>query len=468
MKPEISKTVLGDQIVSDVSSSMKNKGTISAQTGTKAKNRGWRKPVDKPKRPLSAYNIFFQLERDRIVDGELEREFTKEDVAKVRILPIDKMPKRKDRKIHGKISFADLARQIGAKWTQMSDDSKAIFNDRAKHEKLRYSNEINHWTLSKNIVSQRLPDCSVEQPVILALGKDPGNSLSTAIENRDKVSEERGSRLSIVDVARSSIDKLHPSQTSTYSYYDPNDLQDSPEDEEEYQNYIYGGDEGLSSNLPYPSHGNFDDSHMLDHPDTHFIRTRNFVTDRAYNAAAASYRLAQKALHPRRRMSIDCANNGSIVARYDQAPILHRLPFSNPPMPRQHRQIKMRRSNSLNCVPEEYRMRAILNARQHAATRQLQMDQFDQRLRDRYLMEADVGRRDYVTSYGIPGYNVFERNDLGDWGGQNMDDEYGPPVTPSADYEAAMTQCSPGENYDSLERSDNYQLDDNINAGYGL
>mmetsp|Transcript_7099 Transcript_7099/g.14802 ORF Transcript_7099/g.14802 Transcript_7099/m.14802 type:complete len:113 (+) Transcript_7099:162-500(+) len=67
----------------------------------------------KPKNALSSYNLFFQIERKRILDGT--------DVLKLPITPTDVVnilfehqnkKKRLHRKSHGKISFRGLARTV--------------------------------------------------------------------------------------------------------------------------------------------------------------------------------------------------------------------------------------------------------------------------------------------------------------------------------------------------------------------
>jgi hypothetical protein len=95
----------------------------------------WKKPKDKPNRPLSAYNLFFQKERAKLLgdDANLKSEG-------------EKGKKRVHRKTHGKIGFAEMARTIGAKWKSLPQEEKSEFQEVAAKEKDRYAKELAEWT----------------------------------------------------------------------------------------------------------------------------------------------------------------------------------------------------------------------------------------------------------------------------------------------------------------------------------
>lgn len=62
-------------------------------------------------------------------------------------------------KTHGKISFAVMARTIGAKWKALGANDKKIYEDRAREEKARYLTELTAWKeAQKNGISTRGSD----------------------------------------------------------------------------------------------------------------------------------------------------------------------------------------------------------------------------------------------------------------------------------------------------------------------
>jgi hypothetical protein len=111
------------------------KGDASAKPEVKKRRarKKWKKPRDKPNRPLSAYNLFFQKERASML-GEDAKEHEAE-----------KGQKRVHRKTHGKIGFAEMARIIGAKWKTLNDEEKKEFTEVAAKEKKRYADELAVW-----------------------------------------------------------------------------------------------------------------------------------------------------------------------------------------------------------------------------------------------------------------------------------------------------------------------------------
>jgi hypothetical protein len=116
------------------------------------KKRSWKKPKDKPMRPLSAYNMFFQNQRERIVAGKTgdpTPEEIQQSVIKMLTSKTRGPKRRQDRVSHGQISFGDLARTIAAKWKAIDPKLKAIYNHYAAQEKIRYKKEVVIWKEKK-------------------------------------------------------------------------------------------------------------------------------------------------------------------------------------------------------------------------------------------------------------------------------------------------------------------------------
>lgn len=144
----------------------------AADSGKPKKKKGRKKENGMPRRPLSAYNIFFSEERERIlgdvpqngVDGSqqstaeraiLERRFS--NPSSTPSGPAKTMQeqasnkRRKHRKTHGKIGFRDLARTIGQRWKTLPDDRMDRYKRLAKIDMDRYQEELAAYRRGKMI-----------------------------------------------------------------------------------------------------------------------------------------------------------------------------------------------------------------------------------------------------------------------------------------------------------------------------
>lgn len=156
--------------------SLSNEQDSSASTSSKRWT--WNKPEGKPKRPLSCYNLFFRNCREKLVAGlpveaalatgnaaddeQLSRDLAHilSDLANARAhearlvssgLP---PPKRAHKRLHGRVSFKEMAQTVGDAWKNIDATTRMIYDAAAAIEKKRYVAEVQRWkeeqTLKKN------------------------------------------------------------------------------------------------------------------------------------------------------------------------------------------------------------------------------------------------------------------------------------------------------------------------------
>mmetsp|Transcript_15222 Transcript_15222/g.31386 ORF Transcript_15222/g.31386 Transcript_15222/m.31386 type:complete len:224 (-) Transcript_15222:148-819(-) len=137
-------------------------------------------PPSPPAKPLSAYNIFFQLFRQRILDGtsHLQYPVSHQEVLMTLWRHKNKPAKRVHRKTHGKISFRELSLTIAGRWKHLDHQSTRVLQEHAKELKRDYKNAVKLYkaALVKNKKSQSeteslasgVSSCSNQHPSLMA------------------------------------------------------------------------------------------------------------------------------------------------------------------------------------------------------------------------------------------------------------------------------------------------------------
>ena len=95
-----------------------------------------------PKRPLSAYNLFFKKQREEML-GDQAKQFE-----------ITSQVKRKHRKTHGKIGFAEMAKSIGQKWKSLQPEAKREYEEAAQKQKEIYQSAMKEYKVKKKALEK--------------------------------------------------------------------------------------------------------------------------------------------------------------------------------------------------------------------------------------------------------------------------------------------------------------------------
>lgn len=120
-----------------------------------------------PRRPLTAYNLFFQIGRQRLVNGDSVDDISVKDIDN---MTIHQQARHKLRtthqRTHGKIGFQELAKTLGKKWKSLNPVCKRRLDELALIEKKRYAAEMEIWKQSQEVPPPKKtkPDNLVQQP----------------------------------------------------------------------------------------------------------------------------------------------------------------------------------------------------------------------------------------------------------------------------------------------------------------
>ena len=112
----------------------------SEVTTTRAEANRFVVSLEKPRRALSAYNLFFKSERKRLLLAPIKKK--KDNSSSTTNM---EQPHTSSKGNKNQRGFAEVTRTIAAKWKQLDSASKIQYEQLARTEKLRYKEQLVEW-----------------------------------------------------------------------------------------------------------------------------------------------------------------------------------------------------------------------------------------------------------------------------------------------------------------------------------
>jgi hypothetical protein len=150
-----------------------NSSSINTDSGSNTNpNTGSDEVVlSKPKKPrlaLSAYRIFYQVQQEQMLYGTTTSSSNMEEtIANVVIMTgTNTRTTRKQREIHGKIAYPDLANTIARQWNVLDATLKLLYEKYAAIDKQRFIHDKNEYNRREELWQQRQQQQQQQQHMI--------------------------------------------------------------------------------------------------------------------------------------------------------------------------------------------------------------------------------------------------------------------------------------------------------------
>lgn len=175
-------------------------GLLGKIGGPEPKKKNVRKKhKDKPKRPLSAYNLFFRDERKKILESIPAKNEDGEEVdAKVdddEEEELDADGKKRKKAPHGKIGFENLAKIIGQRWQKLEPDKIEHYKKLAAKDMKRYKEQMEVFlTKIENEKKKKLDDDDAAAENSEEGKAEEGDDSGEPAAKKAKVEDEEGAK----------------------------------------------------------------------------------------------------------------------------------------------------------------------------------------------------------------------------------------------------------------------------------